>query len=71
MPGALAHARRTAKLSEEAGQHFNSGQRAFFPALGYLGWFVSPWMFIVMTTAVLVVMWCRQLASPARRAIDA
>jgi len=68
---ALAHARRTAKLSEEAGRHFNRGQRAFFLALGYLGWFVSPWVFMATTTAVLVVMWRRQLASPARRAIDA
>jgi uncharacterized membrane protein len=68
---ALAHARRTAKLSEEAGRHFNRGQRAFFLALGYLGWFVSPWVFMATTTAVLVVMWRRQLGSPARRAIDA
>ena len=68
---ALAHARRTAKLSEEAGRHFNRGQRAFFLALGYLGWFVSPWVFMATTTAVLVVMWRRQLASPARRAVDA
>jgi uncharacterized membrane protein len=66
---AQAHARRTAKLSEEAGRHFNRGQRAFFLALGYLGWFVSPWVFMATTAAVLVVMWRRQLASPARRAI--
>jgi uncharacterized membrane protein len=26
------------------GRHFNRGQRAFFFALGYLGWFVSPWV---------------------------
>jgi uncharacterized membrane protein len=68
-PAALAHARRTSKLSEEAGRHFNRGQRAFFLALGYLGWFVSPWVFMAATVAVLVVMWRRQLASPARRAI--
>ena len=69
-PEALAHARRAAKLSEEAGRHFNRGQRAFFLALGYLGWFVSPWVFMATTTAVLVVMWRRQLASPARRALE-
>jgi uncharacterized membrane protein len=68
---AIVHGRRTAKLSEEAGRHFNRGQRAFFLALGYLGWFVSPWVFMATTTAVLVVMWRRQLASPARRAVDA
>ncbi|HML12420.1 MAG TPA: DUF599 family protein [Xanthobacteraceae bacterium] len=69
-PEALAHARRAAKLSEEAGRHFNRGQRAFFLALGYLGWFVSPWVFMATTAAVLIVMWRRQLASPARRALE-
>ncbi|HYS47472.1 MAG TPA: DUF599 family protein [Xanthobacteraceae bacterium] len=68
-PEATALAHRAAKLSEEAGRHFNRGQRAFFLALGYLGWFVSPWVFMAATAAVLVVMWRRQLASPARRAL--
>jgi uncharacterized membrane protein len=31
------------KNVEAAGRHFNRGQRAFFFALGYLGWFVRPW----------------------------
>ena len=35
---------RTTRLFEAAGRHFNRGQRAFFFALGYLGWFVSPWV---------------------------
>ena len=30
--------------AKSAGRHFNRGQRAFFFALGYLGWFVSPWL---------------------------
>src|ERR1700738_1391874 len=41
---AEAHVMRTTKLFEAAGRHFNRGQRAFFFALGYLGWFVSPWV---------------------------
>jgi len=69
-PHALAHAHRAAKLSEEAGRHFNRGQRAFFLALGYLGWFVSPWVFMAATAAVLVVMWRRQLFSRACHALD-
>jgi uncharacterized membrane protein len=56
-------------LSEEAGRHFNRGQRAFFFALGYLGWFVSPWVFAASTAAVLLVMWRRQFASNSRAAI--
>ena len=69
-PQAEAHVIRTSRVFESAGRHFNRGQRAFFLALGYLGWFVSPWVFMATTTAVLVVMWRRQLASPARRAIE-
>ena len=68
-PDARIHARRTARLCEEAGRHFNRGQRAFFLALGYLGWFVSPWVFMATTAAVLVVMWRRQFGSNAQHAV--
>ena len=45
------HVLRTTKLFESAGRHFNRGQRAFFFALGYLGWFAGPWPLLVSTTA--------------------
>jgi uncharacterized membrane protein len=48
-PEAEAHVMRTTRLFEAAGRHFNRGQRAFFFALGYLGWFVSPWVLFVTT----------------------
>src|SRR6476660_3504576 len=51
---AQAHFMRTTKLFESAGAHFNRGQRAFFFALGYLGWFISPWALFVTTAAVVV-----------------
>ena len=70
-PDAIRHALRTGKLCESAGRHFNRGQRAFFFALGYLGWFVSPWLLFATTTAVFVVMWGRQFASDSRAAIVA
>jgi uncharacterized membrane protein len=63
------HVIRTTRLFESAGRHFNRGQRAFFFALGYLGWFVGPLLLIVSTTAVVVVMWRRQFTSDARRAV--
>jgi uncharacterized membrane protein len=68
-PDALAHAAHTGRLCESAGRHFNRGQRAFFFALGYLGWFVSPWLFMATTAAVVAVMWQRQFVSDARRAM--
>src|SRR6478609_6456893 len=66
---AEAHVMRTTKLFEAAGRHFNRGQRAFFFALGYLGWFVSPWALLVTTAAVVIVTWRRQFASSAWRAM--
>ena len=60
---------RVARMHVVAGKHFNRGQRAFFFALAYLGWFVSPWVFIAATGAVLYVIWRRQFASDAIAAL--
>jgi uncharacterized membrane protein len=68
-PETEAHVVRTTRLFEAAGRHFNRGQRAFFFALGYLGWFVSPWVLFVSTGAVVIVTWRRQFASNAWRAM--
>ena len=68
-PEAEAHVLRTARLFTAAGRHFNRGQRAFFFALGYLGWFVSPWVLLATTALVVVVTWRRQFASNAWQAM--
>jgi uncharacterized membrane protein len=67
---AEAHVLRTTRLFEAAGRHFNRGQRAFFFALGYLGWFISPWVLFVTTAAVVIVTWRRQFASTAWQAME-
>lgn len=64
-------AARAAAMSIAAGRHFNRGQRAFFFALAYLGWFISPYVLMAATAAVLVVMWRRQFSSDAVEALDA
>jgi uncharacterized membrane protein len=69
-PAAKAFAHRAGSLCADAGRHFNRGQRAFFFALGYLGWFIGPVPFAVTTAGILVVMWRRQFASDARTAFD-
>ena len=69
-PEAECHVLRTTRLFESAGQNFNRGQRAFFFALGYLGWFISPWVLFVTTGAVVIVTWRRQFASNAWRAME-
>ncbi len=69
-PATRGAAGRAAAMNVVAGRHFNRGQRAFFFALGYLGWFVSPYVLIGATSAVLLVMWRRQFNSDAIRALD-
>ena len=69
-PEAEVHVVRTTRLFESAGRHFNRGQRAFFFALGYLGWFVSPWVLFATTAAVVIVTWRRQFASNAWQALE-
>ncbi len=68
-PQAQIHVKRTAGLFTSAGRHFNRGQRALFFALGFLGWFVGPWLLIITTAGVVAVMWYRQSGSEARHAI--
>jgi uncharacterized membrane protein len=67
---AQAFAHRAARLCADAGRHFNRGQRAFFFALGYLGWFLGPVPLALSTTGILIVMWRRQFASETRKAFE-
>jgi len=69
LPETEAHVMRTTKLFQSAAKHFNRGQRAFFFALGYLGWFVGPVVLIVTTLAIVIVMWRRQFDSDSYRAM--
>ena len=71
LPEAKAHAERVGRLCEVAGRHFNRGQRAFFFALGYLGWFISPWLLMIATIAVVFAIYRRQFGSDALRSLDA
>ena len=67
---ARTFAHRAARLCADAGRHFNRGQRAFFFALGYLGWFLGPLELTLATTGVVIVKWRRQFASDPRKAFS-
>ena len=68
---ARAFAHRASHLCADAGRNFNRGQRAFFFALGYLGWLLGPLELALTTTAIVIVMWRRQFNSESRRAFAA
>jgi uncharacterized membrane protein len=52
-----------------AARNFNAGLRAIFLSIGYLGWFVGPYMFIATTIVVIAVLTRRQFFSEARLAL--
>jgi uncharacterized membrane protein len=69
-PKAVAAAESAADMNTVAGNHFNRGQRAFFFALAYLGWFLHAYVFMAATLAALFVIWRRQFGSDAVGALD-
>lgn len=60
---------RAAQMNIAAGRHFTRGQRAFFFALAYFGWFAGPFAFMATTAAILIVMFARQYMSDAHEAV--
>ncbi|MGH6859879.1 MAG: DUF599 domain-containing protein [Phyllobacterium sp.] len=65
-PSVIAGVNRAAGINIQAGQHFNSGLRAIFFSIGYLGWFLHPVLFMITTTLVAIVLLRRQFFSKAR-----
>jgi uncharacterized membrane protein len=63
------HAKALAAVITDAGRQFNRGQRAFFFALAYVGWFVSPVVLIITTAAALYAMLHRQFRSASHDAV--
>ena len=62
-------AEQVIRMNTIAAANFNAGLRAIFLSIGYLGWFIGPYMFIGMTLVVIVVLTRRQYFSEARLAI--
>ena len=60
---------RTARMSIQAGKEFARGQRAFFIAIAYLGWFLSDVVFLISMVAMYTMLIFRQFFSPANAAL--
>lgn len=58
------YARRLGTVTTHAGIDFNRGIRAYYFGLAAVIWMIQPWMFIAMTTAILVVLYRRDFKSP-------
>ncbi len=56
-------------MSTVAGRHFADGQRALFFSFAYLGWYLGPWVFMLTTALIMVVIYRRQFHSDALDAL--
>lgn len=53
-------AERAARIATSTGRHFNRGIRAYYFGLAALGWFLHPWIFVVLTGWVALVLYRRE-----------
>ncbi|TGP69513.1 DUF599 family protein, partial [bacterium M00.F.Ca.ET.227.01.1.1] len=51
---------RATRMNMLAGKHFNSGLRAVFFSIGYLGWFIDPVIFVLSTLLQVATMAIRE-----------
>ena len=58
---------RAAEMNIIASRHFTAGMRAIFFGLAYLGWFLGPYVLVISTIFVILVLARRQYFSQARR----
>jgi uncharacterized membrane protein len=52
-----------ARVATSTGRHFNGGLRAYYFRLAALGWFVHPWLFVVLTAWVVWIIYRREFRS--------
>ena len=56
-------AERTAIIATSTARHFNRGTRAYYFGLAALTWFVHPWLFVLTTVWVILVLFRREFRS--------
>ena len=55
--------RSGSKLIDLAGHTYNNGLRAYYFSLSILAWFISPWLFMLATTAIVIMLYIREFQS--------
>lgn len=63
------HAQKFAAVNSCAGNDFNRGLRAYYFGMAVMSWMVSPWLFIVSTVVIVVVLARREFFSPVLKAL--
>ena len=63
------HAQRFATVNQCAGNDFNRGLRAYYFGMAVMAWMVSPWLFILTTLIIVIVLARREFYSPVLKAL--
>ncbi|MEH6578220.1 MAG: DUF599 family protein [Amphritea sp.] len=58
-----AHVNRLAIMSSLAANNFNLGLRTYYFSMAVLGWFINPWLFMVLTVGVVIILYRREFKS--------
>ncbi|WP_299179376.1 DUF599 family protein [uncultured Neptuniibacter sp.] len=58
-----AHANRVAKMTSMAANNFNLGLRTYYFCMAILGWFINPWIFMILTAGVVYILYRREFKS--------
>jgi len=58
-----AFAERVARVISLAANQFNFGLRAYYFGLAMLAWFINPWVFMLVTAGVVMVLYHREFHS--------
>ena len=58
-----AFVERTARVISLAANEFNLGLRSYYFALSLLAWFINPWLFMLISTGVMWVLYRREFHS--------
>ena len=63
------HAQKFAADKSCAGNDFNRGLRAYYFGMAVMSWMVSPWLFILTTIIIVIVLARREFYSPVLKAL--
>lgn len=63
-------AQRIAKMGSMAAYNFNSGLRTYYFSMSILAWFISPWLFMFSSAAVVLILYRREFKSATLRTLQ-
>lgn len=59
----LPSARRAAMICTQSAKHLNRGLRTYYFGIASLAWFINPWLFMIASSVIVMVMYRREYRS--------